>query len=221
MQTRANFGSRRRSSATAQLSTEARLLKLQRKVNALDPELKCSQASGSLSNVSDTTGSILYLSGIAAGTTVQERVGEKIHVKQLNLNVKLVSDATTTITSTAVYGVYLIKDVLSNGVVPTISGGAQAIFLNPGPTQAMINPSTKDRFKIIRKFVYGGGMAASGSQNPLVSFKVKLNHAMDFQDNSAAQTGAGKNSYYLVILTDDTADQVDFATFREILFTDA
>lgn len=212
---------RRRSSATGKASTEARLLKLTKKVNALDPELKCYQAAGAFTNVDDATGQINYLTAIAQGTTIQERIGDKIQIKELFINVKLLAGAVASAASTALYGVYLIRDMQSSGVLPVVSGTAQSIFAFPGPVQAVINPVTKDRFKIVRKFVFGGGMAAGGNQLPLCTFKVKLNHVIDWHDGTTAITGAGKNAYYLVLLSDDTNDTVDFATYLEIRFTDA
>lgn len=66
----------------------------------------------------------------------------------------------------------------------------------------------------------GGVQLATGGFLDLVQFKVKCNHVMNYHDTTSAQTGAGKAAYYLVYLTDDATDTVDWATFTELRFTD-
>lgn len=199
-------------------STEAKLLKLTKKVNALAPELKTLQAAGSATNVDDAAGAISYITGIAQGSDVINRVGDKICLKEINIKAKITAGFTTG--TQTLYGLYLVKDLQSNGVVPTVSGTAQSIFVNPGPVQAFVNVSTKDRFKIVRQFVFGGVPLAAGNQTDYVQFKVKCNHVMSYHDTTSAQTGSGKNAYYLVFLTDDATDTVDWAFFTELRFTD-
>lgn len=210
---------RRRSSALAG-STEQRLTKLIRKVNALDPELKTFQASTSFTNVDDAAGQIVYVSGIAQGVDTYRRIGDKVSIKGIDINIKVTGGNLATAGNLALYGVYLIKDLQSSGVVPVVSGTDQSIFTNPGPTQAMVNFSTKDRFKILKKWVFGSGMLAGGNTLPIHSFKYKCNAVSTYHDATTAISGAGKNAYYLVVLSDDATDTVDMAMFTEIRFTD-
>lgn len=210
----------RRRSSLYQETLDQRLNKLARKVNAIKPELKSFQAASAFTNVDDATGQIVYLSGIVQGGDVNARIGDKITAKSIQVNVKIISGNSATITSLFNYGVYLVRDSQSSGVIPVVSGTAQAIFDNPGPLQAIVNDNTKDRFKIVKKWLFSAGMLASGSCQSQKTLYAKLNHTMFYHDGTTAITGAGKNAYYLVCLSDDTTDTVDMAMFTEIRFTD-
>lgn len=221
MNTRSGFV-RRRSSNSMQSNkktTEQRLLTLTRKVNALNPELKSYQVSGSFTNVTAAAGQIGYVSSVAQGADVFNRIGDKIQAKELTIYFKPTGGDTGNFQD--LYGVYLIKDLESNGVVPVVSGTAQSIFANPGPLQAIINTNVKDRFKMVKRWVYAGVAVAVGNQNPYHEFKCKLNHVMNYHDATGAQTGAGKNAYYLVVLSDDAANTIDFSWYAELRFVDA
>jgi len=199
---------------------KAQVADLRRRVTRHQPELKSYQLAASFTNVVSGSGAIIYLSPIAQGTDVDDRIGDKVHMHSIAVKFKVTGGLDSTAGSLGLVGVYLIKDLQSNGVVPTVAGTSQSIFVNPGPVQAMINPTTKDRFKLIRSYVYGSYATYSGNQLPLGQFASKANHIMTYHDSTTAQTGAGKNAYYLVCLTDSN-DTTDLATYSEIRFTDA
>lgn len=212
--------SRPMQAVASKASVSKQLATLKRKVNQLNPETKTFQAATSFTNVDDAVGQIVYLSGITIGADVNTRLGEKISVKNISVRFKITSGNSATITNASLYGVYLICDNQSSGVVPVVSGSSQSIFVNPGPLQSDVNVYTKDRFKILRRWIYSAGMLAGGNQSVMQTFNVKRNHPSQYHDGTAAQSGAGKNSYYLVCMTDDTADTIDLAIWTQILYTD-
>lgn len=223
MSTRSGGVVRRRSSnatlAMQKRTTEQRLMHLTKKVNALNPELKSFQVSGAFTDVSVATGQIAYVTSIAQGSDVFNRIGDKISAKEITVLFKPTGGAAGTFAN--LYGLYLIKDMESNGVIPVVSGTAQSIFANPGPLQAIVNTNVKERFKIVKKWIFGGAALVGSNQIPYHEFKLKLNHVMNFHDATGANTGGGKNAYYLVALSDDASNTIDFSWYAELRFTDA
>lgn len=199
--------------------TNARLMKLTRVVNAMKPELKCYQQRTDITNVTGA-GAISYVSSILQGSDVVNRLGDRIRAKKVTLQYKLESGFTGIAGSTAVYGVYLIKDNQASGLVPVISGTPQAIFTNSSPLAAIIAPTVKDRFTILRSHIFGGPSVGLGNEIPLHKWVVKQDSITSYQGAGGTIASAGKNAYWIVILTDDAANTVDVSYFAELLFTD-
>jgi len=168
--------------------------------------------------VDDAAGGIALVSGIAQGTNIDNRIGDYIHAKKFDINVKITSGVAAA-GSHAQYRVLLVLDKDSNGVVPTISGVANAIMTGSQPIN-QLSRVTAGRFKILRDKIVGATALQNGDHEFIWRWEVVLNHKMTFRGTSAAQTDVGKNALYLVCLSDDTADAVDFASSQQLGFTD-
>jgi len=200
-------------------SDHNKLLKLQRAVASLAPELKWFTSSGSVLNVNDGNGSIACVSLVAQGTDDVNRIGNQISAKKISINCKLI-DGGSAVGSVSTYTVYLVRDDDSNGIIPTVSGAANSILDGSQPIN-QLQRSVENRFKILRKKVLTGAMLAAGSAHYLWNWTVPLNFKMTFRGSAGTQINVGRYGLYLVFVSDDAADTVDFAYTQHLCFTDA
>lgn len=200
---------------------QGKVNRLQRVVNALRPELKVVAETDVFTNVPAAAGTIIYLTAIGQGSDIVNRIGDRISIKEIELNCELTGGTPAqpggNLTN---FGVYLIKDMESNGVIPVVSGTAQSIFSAAGTLQAMVQPSTRERFKIVRQWCHNTAELQGGNTPNHWKWVVPCSGQTFYHDTTANQTGAGKNAYYLVCLSEDLGDTVDFAIFSQVRFTD-
>lgn len=209
---------RSRTRSRVPLKTEVMRLKKQMSVRPR-PELKVLQGTLTFSDVNDAAGSIAHLSAIPQGSELDDRVGDRINVSKINMMFTVTGGSTNT--ATLLYSFFLVKDLESSGVVPVISGTVQSIFSSFNPTAAFTLGATKERFKILARCDFGGAVLLNGNSIDLQKRFVKTKSLTTYHDTSASQTGAGKNQYYVVMLSNDTADTVDGQCAFEIYFTDS
>lgn len=197
------------------------ITKLKRQVARLKPELKICPVAISFTNLPNT-GAVGYLSGVAQGSNETERDGNQIRPQYIDVKIQLTSNLPTQTATTApyLYSAYIIKDMQSSGTVPTVSGTVNSMFVGNGPYTAFIQYNTRDRFKILKEFHWNNAGLNNGAQPSMKSARVRLSGVTDFHDTTAAQASAGKNAYYLVMLTNDPAALVDFDAFIQFAYTD-
>lgn len=200
-------------------TVQAKLSRLQRQVALLKPETKIFQSTGSFTNMTAGTYYVQYLSAIAQGSDKVNRIGNTIRPKGLHLKGAL-QDWVTSAQGDAYY-MAIVLDRDSNGVVPTASGTAESIFTSANFYSALVQENTADRFKILWDNTATSYAMTNGLKGyPFIELRSALSSAMTFRDTSAAQTGAGKNALYLVLLPIASNSLVDFNFGWEITFTD-
>lgn len=209
----------KRTRYAAKQSITAQLTQLKRKISRFKPEVKNQPINIVISNVGTGVGSISLLSGIAQGVDYNNRLGSKIHPVHLDINVSLTSGYSTN--PNDLYGCYLVKDNMSAGALPVIAATKDAIMQGFAPETAQVQPLTLDRFTIMREWLINGASMTQGNQPSLVRWRVPLSGLTEFTDTTNAVTGAQRNAYYIVVLTDDTAGTVDFAVDGYFRFSDA
>jgi len=194
------------------------LVKLQRQVRALKPELKCFQLPYTFNNQASGA-TIAYVSNIGQGSDVFNRLGDKISMKKVYNQAFLSGLA---IGSQSIWRLFLIRDLESNGIIPTVSGAAQSIFTGADPGSAVVQNNVKERFKIIMIFDWSETTVVNGGTvtNLRTRWKV-LNTETKYHDGTANQTGAGKHAYYLVVMTNTGVAVGDILGQLEFYYTDA
>lgn len=200
-------------------STQKQLALLKRKVARIAPEKKFCIISQSILNVDDAAGGIAYISGLAEGVDYLNRVGQRVYFDHLELNVAVTGGASSG--STSLYAAYFIKDTLSTGALPSIAGTSQSIMASFSPIGGFINPLMKERFKLLRKWDFNGLMLNSGDHPSMQRWSVDLTGPSEYIDTTAAVTGASKNAYYVVCLSNDATDAIDFNCNGQMTFTDS
>jgi len=195
----------------------AKVARLQRQVNLLRPEPKRDVVAITLNNVVDTTGAIQYVSALVEGSNGSERIGNKVHMLRCNV---LLNCGGTTGTAGLFTKAYLVRDLESNGVVPVVAGTAQSIFSSTDPNTAFVNFFVKDRFKVLATWTWSDIVLANGNGPSYRSSTIRLGTDSYFHDATAAQTAAGKHSYYMVVLAQQANDTNDVVGAIEFVFTD-
>jgi len=199
-------------------SNAAKLQRLQRVVSALKPETKVFTTLVTVSGPSVTTGTVSYLSGVATGATNITRIGKKIRLSKIRLQLR---------TGTPMNGAwddqisfYLIKDKRSNGVVPTNAGAADSIFSSASPFTAVINPTNMDRFSVVWAAHTSGIKQTQGIEGCSTFNSINAKDVLTYQDDTAAQSGADMNAYYFVILSSDSGAASEYYITCSFEFTD-
>jgi len=212
----------KRAKTSVSQSDHQKLLRLQRVVSALKPELKYVQNAVALTNVSSSTGSIGYLSGCAQGTNFNQRIGNKVRAKWLNFGVEVFGWGGAGASGFRA-SVYIIKDKLNQGVLPTTVGAVPAILTSADPGVSFVNRGDPDRFVVLHKFNFtANSFLAGGPQSGVYQEKMLYLNDMPIEYEGTANTigSAGKNALFCCIISNDTSDTVDFYTTAEICYSD-
>lgn len=196
----------------------AEMLKLKRQVKALTPEHKVFLNSITPIAPLSAVPTISYLNAIGQGSDSFNRIGDRIRI--LGFETRLHLDAILNNAAQNNTWFMIVKDLESNGVVPTVSGTAQAIFVGPLPQSTLIETSVRERFKVIAYYKFPGAMVDNGNQTGCVQKDFKQNVLCTFHDGGTGTTAAGKNAYYLVGVTDSAAAGGTFTFNYSIIYTD-
>ena len=202
-------------------TVNSKVVALQKKVALLSPEVKSFFISISEANITAAAGRIFRLSNIVQGLTDVNRVGDKVRV----LNIKLSIDAgqffATVGGSPTSYRVAIVKDLMSNGVLPTISGAVTSIYNSFTPfNQQMVQKVTRNRFKVLKQWYVDSNQLAGGTRSWTIPMNIPCNFVQSYLSSAGTIADADKNQLYLVITTNDGASTLDIGGLAEISFTD-
>jgi len=197
-------------------SDHSKLVRLQRTVNLLKPEVKCAQFTGSFANVVGGTGAIDYLSQVAQGVTKGARLGDQIRVTRLQIRIQGTAPVAN---SSVVNRIIIVRDKSQVGGTPSISGGVTSIF-SSGNSTALQLPNNMDRFQIMKDVMYSPNEQVLGNKSGEYAFDMKLNLLTDFISTGASVANSSKNAMYIIVLTDDTTNVQDWAWTVNLHFTD-
>lgn len=199
----------------------AKLMRLQKQVNALRPEVKMFEGSIVPTFPTNTTGSIDYISAVSQGSDNTNRIGDKISPKWIDIIVAITAGGTHSASSVDQVNFYLIKDLESNGVAPIVSGSAQSIFTSPNPVRATLNTNTRERFKIVKKWIFPYNELFSGNIPFIRQHRLNLSGVTFFHGAGSNNAAAGKNSYWMVALSTQPAVTTEVANYEYLFgFTD-
>jgi len=153
------FGRSRRAQAASRAVSRARSLLRARNARAVSGILRTGGFRGpwngrgaaelkykddTLTTNVPTTGTINLISGVAAGTDVQQRVGRKMTMKSILLRYFINPVSTATAPSGDVVRVMLVYDTQTNGALPLVADILQNVTV-----QSPMNLNNRDRFKVL------------------------------------------------------------------------
>jgi len=191
-----------------------KVTRLQRQVALLKPEVKHAVGTVSFVNVTAAAGAIGTLSLVAQGTSSSERVGDVIRAQSIELIL-----ATGSVSSGAQIRFIVVKDTQNAGALPTISGAASAVLSSFVPGSAMLNPLARPRFKILYDDLHVNEVISYTEYSSTVRRAgFKLNFPITYID--AGSSDHGKNSLFLIALTNDNANTMDVAAEFDLAYTD-
>lgn len=168
--------------------------------NSLAAEKKFNDTFNTLVTASgmSNTGSFFLLNGIGAGTGFNERVGRKIKIKTIQLNITVLVGSVVP----ARCRLMVVIDRQANGVAPTL-GNILDTTLISSPSKAFMNLDNRARFSVIwdKKFTL------DTTTYTLRDFNVFKKKLIDVTYNGITN-GIGSiatNSLYLVAMSDAAA----------------
>jgi len=196
------------------------------------PERKYIDTAISLINVSDAAGAAQTLVSVAQGTGNDNRVGNKIRIRHMHVQVRLSEDDNslgTTCTASTYVRCFIVQDTQqTSDTVPTVTD----IFTNVAlPQFPVINRNTQGRYKILKTFpLWNGAMIRdheteaalvtpkAPTQSNVWVYKKSCNIVVTY--NANAGTDVQKNGIFIVCTTNLAADTVDVDGAARLLFTD-
>jgi len=175
-----------------------------------------------------TTGTSIHLTGLAQGDDFDQRIGEEIVAKYLNM--KLRFETSNLSVSSSQMRVLLFWDLQNNGVGPDVSTSVSigtAVLDNATVTSTILCPHnyrTKHRYKILMDRVYNMNPDGTGVGKSLfVKRNLRLNGAkIKYQDSGATFASVTSRALWFMIIGNGSAvtDVTPTLSFRT-WYTDA
>lgn len=196
-------------------SVSQQVRSLQRFVATLKPEIKYHDTSASGLNV-PVTGTVDTITDIAQGDTVNTRTGNAINVVSIT-----VKGSINSVANGAYYRVALVQDKQQ---IADTSPTAGTIFsdgvASANPVTALPTIANLARFNVLwMSKIFSGTVITGTNQIAYYEFTRKTNIKVSY--NGTASTDIEKNGLYVVFLTDDAANAVDFNGLARLGFTDS
>lgn len=133
----------------ADVNLARKVIQLSKYVKGLKPEMKFIDLNLSSTNVPFTTGVTQLMSSIGAGTNVNQRVGENVQVKYLEMHFEagFINSVAAAVNDNPSYRVYIVQD---RQQIATTSPALSDLVDVPGlPTVQLLNVQEQKRFRII------------------------------------------------------------------------
>lgn len=197
-------------------SLPAKVTRLQRQVALLRPEEKVFQGTISVNNITQAAGNIQYVSAVLQGSADSSRVVDTIRPTYI----RVIGLVNPFLLVTQVR-MFLVKDLQSNGVIPTIGSATSSILTTFLPRTALPTTTTRKRFKILWEYSMTDNQALQGVDGSpyFDTGRIPLSGVTTFQATTGGVADALKNQYYFVTIVDG-ADTLDYNAGYEIGFTD-
>lgn len=198
------------------LNDHAQLLRLQRAVAVLKPEIKHWQVASTVINIG-AAGTGAAFTGIAQGTTDLTRIGDSVRGKQLRVRVS-VTELNAALSNQL--RVFIFRDTQCAGAVPAVNGTSSALLSSASVVTAMLNRNTS-RYKIIDELTFGPQANGVGGNNNGLFIDRTYNlrdMTIKYLGATAAATDLGANSLFWIAISSDTF--ADFVVSSEFAYTD-
>nr|WAE42254.1 MAG: capsid protein [Cressdnaviricota sp.] len=184
------------------------------------PETKFVDNSQLSANVS-YGGTVELLSDIPQGTTVNQRIGNKVNIK--SIWIKGFAKANTAVTG----GAQTVRNILfidkmdrGSGTAPTITDLLQCPGTDESSVIAPLNISELGRFKILydKSIQLPNSTSTNGSaRKPFTVFK-RLNIPVHY--TSTGSTNTWKNNVYFLTCSDVNSNDAEVTYYARVGFTD-
>jgi len=183
----------------------------------LGPERKKFDSSQGVTGVNTAAPFVLsLLNGINEGTSVNQRVGQRIHVKALDLNIQCSAGSTLTLgTGPQFLDAIIVWDKQPNEATAT----ASQIFQNASTNLTFLNTQNLERFQVLKRVRINFDIAGSASYAG--EFHIPCEMGARYSD--ASGTSPNTNDLVFVALSNNVASAGDFPGFQfnwRITFTD-
>lgn len=149
------------------------------------------------------------LTAVPEGDDDGNRQGRSIRVKELQVRLNFYS--ATAATSSQVVRVFIVKDNLPNGSVPSVG------TLFEGGTQGILNMPVLDaqqgRFKWVYDETFTLGTLAGGQDAKVLVIRQKMDHVVSFIGSGGTTASSGQGTLWLFVLTDTITGNASTGAF--------
>lgn len=173
----------------------------------------------------DTTGEVPttgQLNLVPQGTDEDERIGNKLVIKSIQMRGTLVYSPGASANATDVSHMYLVLDTQANGA----AAGVTDVFNTNNLALAMRNHDNQKRFKILKHFTHewnamAGVTTAYNQMAQPYSFYTKCNIPINYSGATGAITEIRKNNLFLLAGTaGQTDDLISVLGLTRITYSD-
>jgi len=193
---------------------------LQRAVKNLSPEKKYTDLSLSQINIG-VAGAVTHITSVAQGDTIATRTGNVLNLVSITCKGKIATAAN----ALAVGSYMRILVVVDKQQVADTSPSAADVITDgiftADPVSMLPNTAFLERFRILHSSrLYDGSRIATGTATQDRSWEYSWTGNMKVEYNGTAGTDIQKNGVYVVFLTDDAGNVLDFSGVARVGFTD-
>lgn len=168
--------------------------------------------------VIDWDGTIINISEIAQGSTVNEREGNQVQLSSVGYNI---ISKNFDVNNSATVSIILFTDTQQDpSTNPTVTEVLHGVGDNRAPVSPL-NHAEAGRFKLLSRKTFNVGDLGSGLDHHLSKYFKRLNTRVRYR--STTGTSIQKNGLYLLLITDrDPAatDEVELRGFIRLYWTD-
>lgn len=181
-------------------------------ISAINTENKYLDVSSS-ATLPFNTPAIVLLSNTGTGTSEQDRIGNSILARNVNIRFSYTPNFTSV--AFQLYRVILFVDKQQAGTAPT----AAQLFQTPSNLDTPFNKNFTDRFAILKDKRFN--IAQQGSQTMSVQkwFR-KLEFHIRYVGTSSASASMGNNSLYLLLWSNAVTNPPTYNLYSRLNFTD-
>lgn len=188
--------------------------RLQRQVALLKPEVKHFVATSAIVNVAAAVGGIANLCAVVQGSGTSDRIGDLIRAQSIEVLFTQGSFASQT-----QLRFIIVKDTQNAGTIPAISGVGSSVLSSTGPSDAQLAPTARPRYKILYDEIHQQSNLVYGEFTATIRrCSIPLNFPIHFIGNAAVDYG--KNTLWLIVLSNDATNVGDVNFSYDIGFTD-
>jgi len=205
------------SAARAESNLAKKVVRLERLVKGLKPEIKFTDISLASNNISSANGAVIHMTQIAQGAAINQRISENVLVKHVEMHMEI-STGTGVALSTndnPSYRVYIVQD--KQQVADTSPAVIDFVDQPSLPVTQLTQVTEQKRFRILYdsgpQMVYTGSLGAAAvnlpSSEAVMMCKFHLHFKRSYlsipvEFNGTATTDIQKNGIYFMISTDMT-----------------
>ncbi len=170
-----------------------------------------------VSGTTDWNGSVTYISAIAQGTDITQRVGDSIKLQRLRLSGTFFINTSATRTTCRVV---LFRDLSNAGSTPSTSDVISNAYLG---TISGVNMfynwiNVQKRFSIL--YDEKVALSINGNENATVSITMPHEGHVKYRGTSGAVGSAAEGSIFLLLLSDEQTNVPTFSINTRVEYTD-
>ncbi len=155
-------------------------------------------------------GSVFYLSGIAVGNQVDDRIGSKIAMKEFRLNLWVEGDI-----ASRMIRVIVFRDMHAQGASPAVTD-----VLSSASYRSQLNWANRARFSVLSdRIIRCNAVANDYDAFKFLKYSTKRPMNLEYVSDAEADTGAGKGAIFMLLISHiaGTANTIKYNATQKFL----